>query len=310
VTVPGVAGPVAALETDFTTHDIDFEQATRFLEPVNWKKCMPFFWCEMKKLAVRLPPGEYRYHEIVSTDCPHKARAAFTAETDLDFSFTWLPDAANPVAAFTNYELSDGRPQPGDLIRVDEGTLLVSRIGPGPRPLRIITTKRIQFDYPFSSEALVLIMCAFGYANVAGDLLCCAATIPEGSGNKKSGTRFPGEPPTTVEKSRRPPAGPRPATAEKSGRPGAGRRKKAGPTTGDTPNEAATAVRECIEECADAARDWSRRMAEGPYTAPELVQDMASAWARMLREGATAVDAGFRGAGRAPRAGPRRRSAR
>ena len=45
----------------------------------------------------------------------------------------WLPKVTNPEVALTNYQLSAGRPQPGDLIRVDEGSLVVAKIGPGRR---------------------------------------------------------------------------------------------------------------------------------------------------------------------------------
>jgi hypothetical protein len=268
VKVPGVEGPVAALETEFVTDEIDFDQATRFIEPVNWATCMPDFWCEMTRLNVQLPPGVYRYQEVVSTDCANKARAAFTAATELDFSFISLPDAASPEAVFTNYQLSDGRPFAGDLILVDEGSLLVSKIGTGPRPLRVTTTKRIKFSYPFSSQALATIMCALGYADVVGELLCCAASSPEGAG-----TTYPGVPPATV----------------------------------GIPSDSVSTPKDCLEECAAAALSWSMRIAEGPYTADQLVQDTAGVWARVLREGATAADLGVRATQSATRTRTRER---
>ncbi len=264
VTVPGVQGQVAALETEFETDEIDFEQATKFIEPVNWKKCMPDFWCVMKQLGAGVAPGSYLYHEVVSTDCANKATAAFTAEAELEFNFMWLPSVASPQVALTNYQLAPGRPKPGDLIRVDEGSLVVAKTGPGPTPLRITTTKRIRFSYPFSSEALATIMCALGYADVVGNLLCCAA-----SSSKKAGTPFPGEAPGSVEQASRP---------------------KAARTA--IPGNAAVAVGECIEECAAAAGDWSQRIAEGPYTGDELAQDIANTWARVMRKSTAAMQLG------------------
>lgn len=200
VSVPGVTGPVATLETEVETNEIDFDAATRFIEPVNWVTCMPNFWCDVHVIPDgRLPPGQRLYHEVVSTHCGDKARAGFWAETDLLFNFMWLPDKVKPEVALTNYQLADGRPLPHDLIRVDEGTLVVSKVGEGQRPLRITTTKRIKFSYPFISEALAVMMCAFGYADVAGDLLCCAATRGRDPGDKAAvGTDFPGVSPTAA----------------------------------------------------------------------------------------------------------------
>jgi hypothetical protein len=201
VKVPGVKGPVAALKTDFITHEIDFDRATKFIEPVNWKKCMPWFWCDMKDVGRGLLPGMERYHEVVSTNCALPG-TTFRADTDLLFNFMWIPDREHAEVALTNYELGAGRPQAGDVIRLDEGSLVVAKVGPGQRPLRITTTKRIQFSYPFSSRALAMIMCALGYADVAGDLLCCAASISEQPG-RNGGTDFPGEPPPTPERGAR-----------------------------------------------------------------------------------------------------------
>src|SRR5271165_584764 len=262
-----VAGPIAALRTEFETDEIDFDQATRFLEPENWPQCMPWFWCEMKQIGAG-PPGVCLYREVVSTNCADKARGAFTAETELDFELNWLPDKAGTKGALMQYWLAPGRPQPGDVIRVDEGSLVVEKTGDRQRPLRITTTKRIQFSYPFSSQALATIMCALGYAEVASDLLCCAA-----SGSKQGGTNFGGTPANLGN----------------------------GTASAGSPGNVAAAISDCIEECATAAGDWSKRVAEGPYTADELVQDMASTWARVLRKGAAAVTPGATGAQTATR---------
>jgi hypothetical protein len=190
VTVPGVNGPVAALRTEHVTDEVDFDKATRFIEPVNWETCMPNFWCDVHVVAdPRLPAGQRRYHEVVSTHCGDKARPGFWAETELMFNFMWVPKKKNAEAAVANYELAEGRPQPSDRILVDEGTLVVAKLDGGPS-LLITTTKRIKFTYPFSSEALALIMCALGYADVAGDLLACAATRGKDVG--AGGTDVPG----------------------------------------------------------------------------------------------------------------------
>jgi hypothetical protein len=181
LTVPGIDGLAAAIRTDHETdadgpNAIDFQVATRFIEPRNWLTCMPGFWCEMEAMVdPSLPKGQKRYREVVSTHCGETGVPGFWARTELLFNFRWVPDETNPVAAIANYELAAGRPLPHDRIVVDEGTLVVAKVGDGETPLRITTTKRIKFSAPFPSGALALIMCAFGYADLTGNLLACAA---------------------------------------------------------------------------------------------------------------------------------------
>ncbi len=239
--MPGVAGPVAVLVTEFETEDVEFDAATRFIEPENWERCMPWFWCEMRETGRGVLPGEYRYHEVVSSNCQQRASAAFFAETDLLFNFMWLPDKEHAEVALTNYQLSDGRPLAGDLIRVDEGTLVVEKVGPGQTPLRITTTKRVQFSNPFSTEALAMIMCALGYADVSGDLLCCAANQ---AGVADAGTAFPGESPPANP----PGAAPRAASARRTAGSWAGERES---MIGDVVQDAVGMWARILRESAD-----------------------------------------------------------
>ncbi len=188
LTVPGANGPVASIEADFTTDKVDFEHATRFLEPVNWKRCMGSFWCEMSEVADNsLPKGQRRYNEFVSTHCGEPNAPGFWAQTELIFEFMWVPNKTNPQAAVANFELAPGRPLPTDRILVDEGTLVVSKTKHSS--LRIITTKRVQFSHPFLTDQVALIMCALGYADVTAGLLACAAAFGK---SLEGGTDFPG----------------------------------------------------------------------------------------------------------------------
>jgi hypothetical protein len=256
VSMKNAAGPIAALKTEFETEEVAFDQAVAFLQPENWPACMPWFWCEMKQIGAG--PGERLYKEVVSSDCA-VATAAFTAETELAFTFTSILQGNSVEAAVANYQLGPGRPRLADVIRVDQGSLVVAKVGDGQTPLRITTTKRIQFSYPFSSEALAIIMCAIGYADAVGDLLCCTA-----SGDKVDVSKFPGVP-----------------ADPGSGVPGEG-----------IPGGVVAVLSGCIEECVASAQEWSSRMAEGPYTADKLAQDMTNAWVRVLRKGAAAVEQG------------------
>lgn len=198
VTVPGVSGPVAALRTDVVTSEVGLEAATNFIDPRNWRECMPSFWCTMVPTRFEATRGIGRYHEVVSSDCSAEATALFHAETNLLFNFMWLGTATDHHGAVANYEL-ERRPHADDLIQVDEGTILIAESEhEGSPALKVTTTKRIKFNYPFSSEAIALIMCALGYGDVAGALLCCAAGL---------GVRPPGDGPPIIDT----PAPPAPA---------------------------------------------------------------------------------------------------
>jgi hypothetical protein len=252
VDLPGSSVPVATLTTDFEV-ELDFDRAVKFLAPKNWPGCSSF-WCRMEERGV-LPSGAHRYHEEVSIDCANKD-AVWTIQAELDFKFRRLQD---PDVAITEYELSKGVPQPH--VVVDEGSLVVQRIGDAPPKLRVTTTKRVRFSHAFSGEALALMMCALGYAYVVEDLLfTCALGDAEG-------TPFPEE-----------------------------ERSRQAPSPGPFIETTATAVKACVDDCAEAVKDRSDKIARGSYKADSLVRDVASVWARMLREGATALDLGIRGA--------------
>jgi hypothetical protein len=262
VKLPNGPGSVATLRTEWETGEVSFDRAIRFLEPDNWPNCNDF-WCQMKRLPP-VSPGVYPYHEIVSTDCHHPA-LAWTIEAYLDFTFVHLANLA-----VADYGLSKGRPLTGDDVLVDEGSLVVQEL-PGDR-VRITTTKRIKFNHPFGGEALAMIMCATGYASVVEDLVFSCAR--EGA----EGTEFPGGAP--------------------------GKKKQAadapmGPVIDEVAEEVAAAVKLCVDDCAKAVQASAKKMSEGKYTANDLVQDMAEMWARTAREGARAIDVGFRSARRA-----------
>jgi hypothetical protein len=202
VTVPGIDGPAAALSTYFETEALSFKDATKCLAPVNWKTCRGDFWCRMEEETdpPKLPPGQRRYHEVVSSNCNAQPQALFWAETRLLFNFIWIPTKAEAQAAVANYELADQPPRPSDLIQVDEGSLVVSRLPYRPtggsntgrkEKLGITTTKRIKFNYPFSSQALALIVCALGWLDTGAQLVACAAAKGK---DLTEATDFAGEP--------------------------------------------------------------------------------------------------------------------
>jgi hypothetical protein len=210
------------------------------------------------------------YHEVVSLDCPNR-ESTWTIQADLDFRFR-----DEPGLWVTDYRLADGLPQQD--VSVDEGSLVIRDIGSADAPrVMVTTTKRVEFTGPVHGEALALIMCLLGYASVVEDLLSCAAGADD---------PYPGR------------------RRRRAGSPDYGSMIK------DIADRTATTVKDCVDEYVDAARASYDKIDEGTYTADAMVQDMASMWVRMLREGAAAMDRGLRGTGMDPRARPRNRSAR
>jgi|SRR6185437_4250124 len=264
-------GLVATIESGFRTGCVKFNRACSFLHPTNWPECSNGFWCEMEDLG-EVRPGVHHFHEVVSTDCDDQA-LAWTISAELEFKFTQHPDLDLSIA---EYQLCEGHPKPGDAVLVDEGSLVVHGLGGGE--LQVITTKRVQFNYPFSVEALALIMCALGYANLVEDLVFTCAAL-----KRKKGREFPGSAPTRTVPLPKHPA-----------------------------DEIADRLKACIDDYAEAARTASEKTAAGHYTADDLAQDMAKMWARAAREWSGAVQLGARSAqdagarGARPRAGPRR----
>src|SRR4051794_96033 len=259
-------GLVATIESGFTTSCVKFNRACSFLHPTNWPNCSNGFWCEMQDLG-EVRPGVHHFHEVVSTDCENKA-LAWTISAELDFKFTQLPNLA-----IAEYQLSEGHPQPGDAVLVDEGSLVVHGLGGGE--LRVITTKRVRFNYPFAVEALALIMCALGYATLGEDLVFPCAGLKQ-----KRGVAFPGPEPTRIVPPVKHPA-----------------------------DEIADRLKACVDQYAETARAASEKTAAGTYTADALAQDMAQMWVRAAREWSDFVQLGARNAQAAGARAPRRRPA-
>jgi hypothetical protein len=263
----GSTVPAAALKTIWETDAIDFAHAIKFLEPSNWPRCSGF-WCEMVKVADK-PAGVRHYHEVVSTDCDHKAWA-WTVSAELDFRFY-----KSQREASVDYVLAEGHPVPGDDVVVDEGSLTVEDVGAA---IRVETTKRVRFSHAFSGESLALIMCALGYADIVAEFVFNCAAL-----GRRPKTRFPDE-----------------AGEDTAGHGGD---HPGDSVIDDITEDAVAAVKACIDDWAEAAKGSIAKAADGHYTADAAVQDMVCTTARLVRHGAAAVDVGLRAAARTRRGG-------
>lgn len=273
---PGDLSPAAALTTEFWTDQVTLDQAMRFLEPVNWPGCCDL-WCSMTETGVSAA-GNPEYHEVVSLDCTQPT-ATWTAEADLEFRFVAMPGGAR-----VSYDLCQGRPQPGDLIVEDSGMLAIQQEGNG---IRVMTTKRIRFDHPFSGPSLAMLLCALGYATAVEDMVFGCAATSDGS----AGTPFPAVSGTTQ-------GGTviKPGTQAQAHHAATGGQQDAAAAKAvqEAVDDAVSAAKQCIDDCVAAYTASYEKVAAGSYAADDLVNDMAKMWARLLRDAALVADLGLR----------------
>jgi hypothetical protein len=287
VTVPVPGGPLplvaAELRTSFTTNEVTFEQALRFLEPSNWAHCGTY-WCEMRKMPGGVNPSIY--HEIFSLNCALPAEA-WTVEAYLEFG-QWLIGGNSAVVS---YRLANGYANPR--VKVDEGWLSVTKSAGGG--IEVETCKRIRFDHPFGGESLGMVMCALGYGEAAQHLVLDCAHDSRDDPN--AGTDFPGtEPPQ--EPNQQPNVHPR-ARPVRPG-PAAPPAQQVPPPNrnggcDDLIDEAVGELTTILKDCAQAYKGQYDKVAAGNYTANDYVAMMADMGTRYLRAGAAMTDVALRG---------------
>ena len=268
VSTPDGDVPCATLTAGFTTNQLPFSQAIRFLDPSNWPDCNRF-WTEMT-LVEGAAPGPMHYHEVVSTD--GNSPLAWSVSAELEFTFQQVGQQAAVV-----YRLLPPHPQPNDDVLIDEGTLFVEELPDGS--VKVLTTKRVRFNQPFSGEALAMIMCALGYANVCEDLVFTC-----GLDDEATGTDFPGVLSATG-KGPPPPDPPDPLDIL---------------TT--VAGNLATAAKASIDDVTQTFNDTVAQINAGTFTADAFVTEATNCFKRLLTDGATVFDIGTEGARQASRA--------
>lgn len=264
VPTPGDQFPATELTTTFTTSDVSFAQATRFLEPSNWPGCSSF-WCLMTFLSEDAD-GRRHYHEKVSLDCHNTTvGGTWTAEAYLQFMpQTWSGGASVTYALEPNV--------PNTMIDVDEGYLIVQELPGGG--VQVDTAKRIRFSYTFDGPALAVVMCALGYGQAAEQLVLGCAFQNKDDPNAGSDLMSTPDPPAEPHMHHHAPP---PAT---TGTPG-------GSSGVSDPGDK---LKKILDECLTAYRKSCDKVMAKTYTADDLVSDVAGSWARYVRGAAAAVD--------------------
>jgi hypothetical protein len=162
-----------ALLAGFETTKLSFEDALGFINPSNWA-ANSAFWCSVDLLE-RLGEHDYRYHEVVSVDCPNKANTWWIGAT-LDFHTTMADDG---LSARTRYAFPPDPPGPGPHVLVDEGSLVVTNAGGDGKPrVRVTATKRVAFNGAFGGVFLLKTICALGFVAALEDLVFDCAGLP------------------------------------------------------------------------------------------------------------------------------------
>ena len=165
VELPGGTGPVASLTTQFVTTTLNFEKATRFLDPARWPGCIDL-WCHMDLLSGG-PPR--RYLEVIGLDCGNPL--GWELRTCLEFEDRTLPGI--PVAT-TDYRLAADQTGADRLVEVDEGSITVID---ETTQVRIVTVKRLRFRGLALQRGMAALMCALGYAAVGEEMVYSCALM-------------------------------------------------------------------------------------------------------------------------------------
>lgn len=162
------------LRTEFTSNDVSLNELKNVVNPLNWKKCLPFF-CDMQPLPTPArTDGWSRVLEVCNTTCPYPP----DMRTPLKF---WTGPVAAEASmlsapmAWVNYELDDTpvNPYPGDgRVLVDEGFIKLYSTGANPanNGVRVVTKKVVCFR-DMSEIAIAILACVSGYGNQGMDML-------------------------------------------------------------------------------------------------------------------------------------------
>jgi hypothetical protein len=162
------------LRTEFKSDDVSLNELKNVVNPLNWKRCLPFF-CDMQPLPT--PPrsdGWSRVLEVCNTTCPTPP----DMRTPLKF---WMGPVAAEASmlsspmAWVNYELDDTpvNPFPGDgRVSVDEGFIKMysTSSNPANNGVRVVTKKVVCFR-ELSEIAIAILACVSGYGNQGMDML-------------------------------------------------------------------------------------------------------------------------------------------
>jgi hypothetical protein len=162
------------LRTEFKSDDVSLNELKNVVNPLNWKRCLPFF-CDMQPLPT--PPrsdGWSRVLEVCNTTCPTPP----DMRTPLKF---WMGPVAAEASmlsspmAWVNYELDDTpvNPFPGDgRVSVDEGFIKMysTSSNPANNGVRVVTKKVVCFR-ELSEIAIAMLACVSGYGNQGMDML-------------------------------------------------------------------------------------------------------------------------------------------
>jgi hypothetical protein len=258
------------LTTDFTSQKVSLDSLKNVVDPLNWAKCLPSFFCEMDKLSPRAD-GWSRVLEQVSTTCPIAGTPRLVTALKY-WNGPQLGEVLPIPSAWVDYALDDD-PLPGNSgdgrMVVDEGFIRMTASGndsaiPGVH----VRTRKVAGFRNLVWVAGGIFACAMGYgAEGVEMLLDGVAKRPTGGGPDWTDWQ-PSKPASTATS---PPDGATP--------PAAG---------GDTSHHAVTVavsmLNECIDDMAKQSAALATKWAAGEVPIAESVDFSTGLAARLATD--------------------------
>jgi len=271
VTVDGDTLLATQLRSGFCTDAVTVAQAAAFLDPANWPGCSEL-WCEMTPIGDHTQPGPRRFVEVISLSCP-PAPDEWTLTTCLEFV---TADTGDGGALLSYRKCGDPGLSDGQVV-IDQGTISIQPDDAGG--ICVTTTKTVRFAQPIEGTGLAMVMCALGWGSLVEDVILGCAL----SGDPGDAQPWPG---TTTVPDPDPLDNPMDDKDDDTTR---GDDVTTDPTAGAPDlspviDEAITAAKECLDECAAAYKLSYQKAADGTYGTEALFQDATKAMNRMLTE--------------------------
>ncbi len=187
------AARIVSTITNFDLGAVTVATVKESVDPLNWPRCLPSFWCAMKPIAAPASAGPVRFVREVVGDCPR----------------AWFDPCLRYVAKESpgEYVLQYDLAGPGDLsllssvgvpplvqdprVEVDCGLIKISHrprpVGPpGHLEADITISKTIRFAEPLPTGAMALFACISGWADMTRGMMAgCLGSA--GSGLARSG---------------------------------------------------------------------------------------------------------------------------
>ncbi|MBK6309181.1 MAG: hypothetical protein WAX12_15355 [Candidatus Microthrix subdominans] len=177
VTIDPAARIISTI-TNFDLGAVTVATVKECVDPLNWPRCLPSFWCAMEPIAAPASAGPVRFVREVVGDCPQAWFNPYLryAAKESPGEYVLQYDLAGPgnLALLSSVGVpplvQDTR------VEVDSGLIKIShRQRPGGPPghleADITTSKTIRFAEPLPTGAIALFACISGWADKTREMM-------------------------------------------------------------------------------------------------------------------------------------------